>query len=110
MSNEKSREMLSGTAKPSITDPLINTQNLALLHKRDRAATFRPSPDRQFLLWNGREAIFPTSHILHSLYRRSILLPFHHRVVLQKSRNRITRPKATERTLPLATLDQTVRE
>jgi hypothetical protein len=37
MSNEKSSKELKGTAKPSVTDPLINTQNLALLHKRDRA-------------------------------------------------------------------------
>jgi hypothetical protein len=37
MSNERSSNVLEGTAKPSVTDPLINTQNLALLHKRDRA-------------------------------------------------------------------------
>jgi len=37
MANEESSKELEGTAKPSVTDPLINTQNLALLHKRDRA-------------------------------------------------------------------------
>lgn len=37
MSNEISGNVLEGTAKPSVTDPLINRQNLALLHKRDRA-------------------------------------------------------------------------
>jgi len=37
MSNEESSNDLEGTAKPSVTDPLINKQNLALLHKRDRA-------------------------------------------------------------------------
>ena len=36
MSNEESSNGLEGTAKPSVTDPLINKQNLALLHKRDR--------------------------------------------------------------------------
>lgn len=36
MSNVRSSNVLKGTAKPSVTDPLINTQNLALLHKRDR--------------------------------------------------------------------------
>jgi len=36
MSNEKTSNELEGTAKPSVTDPLINKQNLALLHKRDR--------------------------------------------------------------------------
>jgi hypothetical protein len=38
MSQEKSSNGMEGTAKPSVTDPLINKQNLALLHKRDRAA------------------------------------------------------------------------
>ncbi len=38
MSHEESSNELEGTAKPSVTDPLINKQNLALLHKRDRAA------------------------------------------------------------------------
>jgi len=38
MSNGISPDTLRGTAKPSVTDPLINQQNLALLHKRDRAA------------------------------------------------------------------------
>jgi len=38
MSDEKSGTGIEGTAKPSVTDPLINKQNLALLHKRDRAA------------------------------------------------------------------------
>ncbi len=37
MSHEKSSNGLEGTAKPSVTDPLINKQNLVLLHKRDRA-------------------------------------------------------------------------
>lgn len=37
MSHKESSKGLEGTAKPSITDPLINKQNLALLHKRDRA-------------------------------------------------------------------------
>jgi hypothetical protein len=34
--NDASSDELEGTAKPSVTDPLINQQNLALLHKRDR--------------------------------------------------------------------------
>lgn len=38
MSNKQSINELEGTAKPSVTDPLVNSQNLALLHKRDRAA------------------------------------------------------------------------
>lgn len=38
MSNDTSHEELEGSAKPSVTDPLINRQNLALLHKRDRTA------------------------------------------------------------------------
>ncbi len=38
MSNDESSNGLEGTAKPSVTDPLINKQNLALLHKRDRAS------------------------------------------------------------------------
>jgi hypothetical protein len=36
MSNEKTRKVLEDNAKPGVTDPLINKQNLALLHKRDR--------------------------------------------------------------------------
>jgi len=36
MTHEQKRSGLDGSAKPSITDPLINKQNLALLHKRDR--------------------------------------------------------------------------
>lgn len=36
MSNEEIGKGLEGTAKPSVTDPLINKQNLALLHKQDR--------------------------------------------------------------------------
>ena len=37
MPKEESSNGLEGTAKPSGTHPLINKQNLALLHKRDRA-------------------------------------------------------------------------
>lgn len=37
MPHEKHRKELEGTAKPSVTHPLINKQNLALLHERDRA-------------------------------------------------------------------------
>jgi hypothetical protein len=37
MSHEESSIGLEGTAKPSVTDPLINKENLVLLHKRDRA-------------------------------------------------------------------------
>ncbi len=36
MEHEKNSTELNGTAKPSVTHPLINEQNLALLHKRDR--------------------------------------------------------------------------
>ena len=36
MSKEKTSNVLEGNAKPGVTDPLINKQNLALLHKRDR--------------------------------------------------------------------------
>ena len=36
MSREERSNVLEGTAKPSVTDPLISKQNLALLHKRDR--------------------------------------------------------------------------
>jgi len=36
MSNEKTSNVLEGNAKPGVTDLLINKQNLALLHKRDR--------------------------------------------------------------------------
>ncbi len=36
MSNQENGNDLKGTARPSVTDPLINKQNLALLHKRDR--------------------------------------------------------------------------
>lgn len=37
MANEDSGKILEGSARPSVTHPLINKQNLALLHKRDRA-------------------------------------------------------------------------
>jgi len=36
MAHQEKSSGLEGSAKPSITDPLINKQNLALLHKRDR--------------------------------------------------------------------------
>ena len=36
MSNVKTGNVLEGNAKPGVTDALINKQNLALLHKRDR--------------------------------------------------------------------------
>ena len=36
MSIEKTSYVLGGNAKPGVIDPLINKQNLALLHKRDR--------------------------------------------------------------------------
>ena len=36
MSNDKTSSVLEDNAKPGVTDLLINKQNLALLHKRDR--------------------------------------------------------------------------
>ena len=36
MSHVKTGNVLEGNAKPGVTDALINKQNLALLHKRDR--------------------------------------------------------------------------
>jgi hypothetical protein len=36
MSKKKTSSVLDGNAKPGVTDLLINKQNLALLHKRDR--------------------------------------------------------------------------